>query len=262
MSVRPTAVAGAFYPGDAQTLASMIDGFLAQVEGELLSPKVVVSPHAGFIYSGLTAAYAYRQLQSREIERILLVGPSHHVYFEGFAFSGADRWTTPLGEVELDQGDMAAFLKEREEDPAFFLHDQPHEFEHSLEVQVPFLQRSLARFKLVPVCYGKSDYRKLAAVFDHFLADEKTVAVVSSDLSHFHPQAQANRVDAFCNRAVETLDLDAMDHCEACGAIGMKAAIAYAQRQGLKSKVLDYRTSGDTAGDKNRVVGYGSYAFY
>ena len=127
---------------------------------------------------------------------------------------------------------------------------------------MPFLQRTLEAFKLVPVCYGKSDYRQLVRVFEHFLADEKTVAVVSSDLSHFHPQAEANRVDAFCNRAVETLDLEAMERCEACGAIGMRAAIAYALAHGLRSKVLDYRTSGDTAGDKSRVVGYGSYAFY
>lgn len=257
--IRECAVAGMFYTDDARELSEMVDGFVAQAPRVEERPVIVVSPHAGLVYSGECAGYAYAQLQDRGFKRVVLAGPSHYVGFEGFAFSNADSWRTPLGDIPIARRDIETFLERF--DGRVFEHPAPHEREHSLEVQLPFLQRVLGEFELIPIVYGKADYKELERIYEYF-ADEETIIVVSSDLSHFYTEAQANKLDAHCNLGVENLDLHEMDLCEACGKTGIMAAIKYAKDHELRSRVLNYMTSAKNSGDYSRVVGYGSYIFY
>jgi len=257
--IRESAVSGYFYTDDADDLRSMVDGYIRGAVSIGEKPQIVVSPHAGLVYSGECAGYAYAQIRDHGFKRVLLVGPSHHVGFEGFAFSNADIWKTPLGDVTIDRESVIEFLKEFKGN--VFEHSVPHEKEHSLEVQLPFLQRALGEFRLIPIVYGKSDFNELKKIFDYF-KDEETVIVVSSDLSHFYEEARANSIDAHCTIGVENLDLKEMEICEACGKTGIMASILYAKEHQLKSKLLNYMTSGKSSGDYSRVVGYGSYIFY
>lgn len=257
--VRECAVAGYFYTDDAEELQRSVDGYIAKAVAIGSRPKIVVSPHAGHVYSGECAGYAYAQLKDQGFKRVLLVGPSHHVGFEGFAFTDADTWKSPLGEIPIDRTAIARFLEER--GGHSFVHPEPHKLEHSLEVQLPFLQRALGEFTLIPIVYGQADYRELKRIYDYF-ADEETIVVVSSDLSHFYTEAEANAIDSHCNIGVENLDPDELELCEACGKTGIMAAIVYAKDHELRSRVLNYMTSAKHSGDYNRVVGYGSYIFY
>lgn len=256
---RESAVSGYFYTDDADGLRSMVDGYIKGAVSIGAKPQVVVSPHAGLVYSGECAGYAYAQIGGYGFKRVLLVGPSHHVGFEGFAFSNADRWMTPLGSVTIDRHAISEFLGKFEGN--VFEHPAPHEKEHSLEVQLPFLQRALGEFRLIPIVYGQSDFHELKRIFEYF-KDEETVIVISSDLSHFYDEAKANATDVHCTLGVENLDQKEMDICEACGKTGIMAAIEYAKAHQLKSKLLNYMTSGKSSGDYSRVVGYGSYIFY
>ena len=256
MSQRPAAVAGYFYPENPVELSNLLDRLLEDAPEISVRPRIVIAPHAGYIYSGRTAAYAYKSLIGSGYRRVLLVGPSHHVSFMGFAFSDADGWKTPLGEVPLDQRSVEKFLKNNPEIPAF-LHPQPHEKEHSLEVQVPFLQKTLGEFTLIPLVYGRSEPGDLQKILD-----EETLIVISSDLSHFYDQTKANALDRQCNEAVEQMDPSRFGGCEACGKIGIHAALLYGKVHGLSATMLDYRTSGDVIGDFSSVVGYGSYLLY
>jgi len=256
---RESAVSGYFYTDDADELRAMVDGYIKGAVSIGSKPQIVVSPHAGFVYSGECAGYAYAQITDHGFKRVLLVGPSHHVGFEGFAFSNADIWKTPLGDVTTDRTAIEEFLKKS--DGNVFEHPAPHEKEHSLEVQLPFLQRALGEFTLIPVVYGKSDFKELKKIFEYF-KDEETIIVVSSDLSHFYDEAKANAIDAHCTIGVENLDLHEMQECEACGKTGIMAAIEYAKERQLKARLLNYMTSGKSSGDYSRVVGYGSYIFY
>jgi len=264
MSIRPPVVSGQFYSDDSQELASSVARYISGAKNYGIVPKIIVSPHAGFVYSGPTAGYAYRQLENLEDEEytVLLVGPSHRVFFEGFSFPQYDSFDTPLGNIAVNQAKIEEFLSTQHGHGEFFRHDKPHSDEHSLETQLPFLQQSLKKFTIIPIVYGKSDYNVLVNVFDYFLADPYTIAVVSTDLSHYHGYEEARMIDKNCNEAVLGLDAKAMQSGEACGMVGVQAAILYAAKNGLSSSVLDYKTSGDTAGDKARVVGYASYMFY
>ena len=261
MGIRIEAVRDLFYPGDAGELTQMVDGFLAAAPNLSIRPKILISPHAGYLYSGACAAMGYKQLIGSGLRRVVLIGPSHRVGFEGAAFSGADFWRTPLGEVPLDRLAIASFLDQASTD--FMIHPQPHENEHALEVQLPFLQRVLkGGFEIVPITYSHISPSKLTKLISYFAADVQTGVVISSDLSHFYPIEQAGLLDRACHRGVLALDTKALDPCEACGRIGIEAAIGYARQKGLKSQLLDYRTSADVTGDRSRVVGYASYGFY
>lgn len=259
MSVRPAAVAGLFYPDDPKVLGRMVDGFLNAAPSSAVVPKILIEPHAGYVYSGQCAAFGYAQLRGSGYGRVLLIGPSHRVGFEGAAFSNAQAWQTPLGRIAIDQNAIGHFLQKA---PAgFAVHPQPHAQEHSLEVQLPFLQRVLGAFTLIPVTYGLCAPKLLERLLDEFL-DDRTVAVFSSDLSHYYPQEEARTLDKDCHRGVLALDAAGLGRCEACGKTGIEAAIGYALRHQLTSKVLDYRTSGDVTGDDSQVVGYACYGFY
>jgi len=261
MSVRPAAVADLFYPGEVGPLTTFIADTLseasAQLSADMPIPKAVIAPHAGYIYSGLTAAFAYAALKHANINRIILLGPAHRVPFYGMALSGYDAFATPLGEVRLDAKAMQQALSFADVQ----VNDAAHAQEHSLEVQLPFLQVVLGDFSLLPICIGSVQPDAVARVVESLWGDEKTLFVVSSDLSHFHSYDEARALDF---QSVDTvLEMrEALNHEQACGATGINALLTVARRHGLTSQLLDYRNSGDTAGDKERVVGYASIAFF
>lgn len=262
-SIRPPAVAGMFYPGEAAILASEVADMLADAAvppaptfGQ--PPKALIAPHAGYVYSGPVAAHAYALLVSHAetIRRVVLLGPCHRVAVRGLAIPGASRFATPLGTIPLDMPAVAAAL----ELPQVIRHDAAHATEHSLEVQLPFLQQVLDDFSLVPFAVGYATPDEVAEVLDLLWGGPETLIVISSDLSHYHPYADAQRRDASTADDIAHLRL-LVDHEQACGATPINGLIEVARRRGLRPTLLDLRNSGDTAGDKSRVVGYASFAF-
>ena len=259
--IRPTAVAGTFYTGDSRTLASEVAAMLEEAEqhAEKLAtlPKAVIVPHAGYIYSGPVAARAYALLeQGREIyRRVVLLGPVHRVPVRGLALPSTRGFATPLGIVPLDLDAMAKISGL----PQVVEYDAAHALEHSLEVQLPFLQAVLDDFKLVPLAVGDATPQEGAEVLERLWDGPETLIVISSDLSHFLPDAVARKVDGATVDAILALDPH-LSHEQACGATPVNGLLLCARRRGLKVRQLDLRNSGDTAGDRTRVVGYGAFA--
>lgn len=263
LAVRKPAVANLFYTADRTELERSILYFLSQAELFPYKPQAVVSPHAGYVYSGKTAGVSYKQLLNLDKDRhytFLLVGPSHYVYMDGVSFGYYDSWLTPLGEVKVNREKIESFLRDNPGFPAT-LNTLPHQKEHSLEVQVPFLQVVMKDFDIIPVVYGDVDPVFIKRIIEYF-KDDSTVVVISSDLSHYYPDEYARLIDRNCHLAVENLDEGLLNRCEACGKTGIAGMIKYAKENGLRAKLLDYTTSADTSGDYSRVVGYGSYIFY
>lgn len=253
-SVRRPAVAGLFYPGSAAELARTVDELLAGVDvsGDAPVPKAVIVPHAGYVYSGSTAAQAYaRILPARErITRVILFGPTHRVAVRGLALPRADTFRTPLGDVPIGKVDLSGL-------PQVVVSDEVHAEEHALEVQVPFLQRILGDFELIPFAVGQATADEVAAVIDRCWGGPETLLVFSSDLSHYHPYDEARRLDA--ETVARMLAYDGpLDPMRACGAKPVNGLLVSAARRGLHSELLGLCNSGDTAGDKGRVVGYAS----
>ena len=261
-SVRAPAVAGTFYPGEsrelAQTLAQML-GTAAHDAPERAVPKALIAPHAGYIYSGPVAASVYALLAParRSITRVVLLGPTHRVAVRGLALPASQAFATPLGTVEIDRAAVDTLRGM----PQVTVSEQAHALEHSLEVHVPFLQTVLDRFTLVPLAVGNASTREVAEVLDALWGGPETLIVVSSDLSHYLSYGDAQAVDRATAKAILGFATD-LSHEQACGATPVTGLSRIAKRRGLKSELIDLRTSGDTAGDKNRVVGYGSFAFY
>lgn len=258
--IREPAVAGLFYPADPQELTRMIDGFLAGFPLQSAAPpKAIIVPHAGYIYSGPVAAAAYRRLEPlrARISRVVLLGPSHRVGFIGLAVSSADMFHTPLGDIPLDRTtcEHLATL------PQVQRLDQAHAMEHSLEVQLPFLQRVLDTFTLVPLVVGDASTDAVAEVLDAAWGGDETLIVISSDLSHYHSYTEARQLDRDTCRAIETLRPESIDYDGACGRNPVKGLLQVARRKGLVAHTLDLRNSGDTAGSKESVVGYGAWSF-
>jgi len=263
-TIRRPAVAGAFYPGNRQVLADDIQALLQAAVRALgkdirqMPPKAIVVPHAGYIYSGQTAAMAYARLAAgrKTIKRVVLLGPVHRVPVRGLALPGVDAFATPLGEIELDHAAIAllAGMKQVVVSPA------AHAQEHSLEVQLPFLQSVLDDFKLVPLAVGDATPAEVAQVLDVLWGGPETLIVVSSDLSHFLSYAMARAVD---QQTVQTiLDMNAsLTHHQACGGTPVNGLIFAASKHHLHPHLLDLCNSGDTAGEKSRVVGYASFIF-
>lgn len=257
-SVRPPAVAGMFYPGDAGDLAGEVGALLATAETPHVSPKALIVPHAGYVYSGPIAASAYAALESRRktIRRVVLFGPTHRVPVAGLGVPSADAFLTPLGSVPIDREalDRALAL------PQVRTSDASHAMEHSLEVQLPFLQAVLDDFSLAPFAVGAASPEEVAEVMELLWGGPETLIVVSSDLSHYHPYAEARQIDR--GTAEDILALRPLaDFDQACGATPVNGLIEVSRRKGLHAKLLDLRNSGDTAGDRSRVVGYGAFAF-
>jgi len=263
-SIRPAAVAGAFYPRDGERLRAEVGALIDRCAGESCAetaapPKILIVPHAGYQYSGEVAACAYRLLAPHRgrVRRVVLIGPSHRVAFRGVALPSVGAFWTPLGAVALQ--DTAAL--ETAGHPALHVADEPHAWEHALEVQLPFLQATLEAFELVPLVVGDASPRDVAEVLDSLWGGEETVVVVSSDLSHYHEHALASQIDSATVKSVLALEAR-LDHEQACGATAINAALLCARRRGLRPQLLDLRNSGDTAGPRDRVVGYCSIAFF
>ena len=259
--VRPPAVAGSFYPVDRAELEEMVRGFLSQVQASAGPvPKAVIAPHAGYVYSGPVAASAYARLAAARgsVSRVVLLGPSHRVALRGLAVPDAAAFATPLGRIELDAPAIARVTALRE---VRVLH-AAHEFEHSLEVHLPFLQVVLGSFCLVPLVAGDASAGDVARVLDAVWGGDETLIVVSSDLSHYHDYATARRLDAATTRAIEQLEPEAIDFDDACGRVPIRGLLEAVRARGLSPETLDVRSSGDTAGPRESVVGYGAWAFH
>lgn len=261
--VRPTAVAGTFYPADADELRrelrrSFDDAVVPDGDDAPAVPAALVVPHAGYVYSGPVAASAYARLAPgrTRIRRVVLLGPAHRVYLRGLGLSGAAAWESPLGTVPLDT-DGAALLAQL---PFVDVDDDAHGPEHSLEVQVPFLQTVLDDFSLVPLVVGDATTDEVAAVIDAGWSGPETLVVVSTDLSHYHRYAEAVRHDARTAAAIASLRDDDIGPDDACGARPLRGLLRSAARRHLSIEQIDLRNSGDTAGDRHRVVGYGAFA--
>jgi len=259
-SVRAPAVAGAFYPGTFDALQSQLLTLLASAgTAGARRPKALIAPHAGYIYSGPVAASAYVHLAPycNDYSRVVLLGPAHRVRLRGLALPASTSFATPLGEISLDR-DAASALRAL---PQVCVSDEAHALEHSLEVHLPFLQQTLANFTLVPLAVGDASVQDVAQVLDLLWGGDETLIVVSSDLSHYLPYPAAKHVDGQTTRMI--LDLaPRLNHEQACGATPVNGLLHAAARRGLRPQLLDLRNSGDTAGDKQRVVGYASFAFY
>ena len=258
--VRPPAVAGRFYPGDPVELRKLITDLLAQVPPATgPAPKALIAPHAGYLYSGPIAASAYAQLipARDQIKRIVLFGPSHYVALNGLATTSAEAFATPLGIVPVDVEAVRAVRSL----PQVSQLDEAHASEHSLEVQLPFLQCVLDDFTLVPLAVGDATPEGISQVLDALWDGPETRFLVSSDLSHYYDFQTAQRLDRATARAIETLKPGGIIEDSACGRIPIRGLLQAARRHGLRARTVDLRNSGDTAGPRDKVVGYGAFVF-
>lgn len=261
-TVRPPVVAGTFYPRDPTALRSMLDQLLATAEPQrpqVPAAKAIVAPHAGYLYSGPIAAHAYRAVESRrhDIERVVLLGPAHRVPLDGMAVPSVAAFSTPLGEVTIDDAarrHVAAL-------PNVVVDDEPHADEHSLEVHLPFLQHVLeGSWSLVPIVVGRAAPLDVADVLAALWGGSETLVVVSTDLSHYHDHAMAAELDRRTAAAIVARDVDGISTSDACGAHPVRGLLELSRRAGLDVELLDLRSSGDTAGDRAKVVGYGAFS--
>ena len=260
--VRPAAVAGMFYPGNAPQLAMEVGELLDGVENfepKLGFPKALIVPHAGYVYSGPVAARAYDELSAARgiVKRVVLIGPSHFVGGRGLALPECEAFETPLGRVRLDAEGIAAIADLKQVVRSAAAHAQ----EHSLEVQLPFLQKVLGDFSLVPIAAGSALTEEVVEVMERLWGGPETLFVISTDMSHYHSYEDAKRIDAASLERIEDLAAD-LNYEEACGATGLNGLLAVARGKGLSIKRLAACNSGDTAGSKERVVGYSSFALY
>ncbi len=259
--IRPPAVAGMFYPAEPGQLAHQVQQLLEHARASRpsgLVPKALIVPHAGYIYSGAIAATAYASLQmiAARIRRVVLLGPTHRIAVHGLALPGADAFDTPLGRVMLDADGARAIAGL----PQVSVSAQAHALEHSLEVQLPFLQSVLTDFTLLPLAVGIAGAEEVAEVLEAVWGGDETLIVISSDLSHYLPYATAQRVDQATARSILNLR-QPIAHEYACGGTPISGLIIAAQKHHLSPHLLDLRNSGDTAGSHDRVVGYASFAF-
>ncbi len=258
--VRPAAVAGQFYPADVGQLQSMLTDMLGSKKPYTGKPvKALVVPHAGFIYSGPVAASAYQAIakQATQIRRVVLLGPSHRVGFHGIALPTASAFQTPLGMVRIDQSALAQIRSY----PQVQDLDQAHQQEHSLEVQLPFLQTLLNDFLLVPLVVGECPASQVAEVIEALWGGDETLFVISTDLSHYHSYETAVKQDSQTTQSILDLQPERIGYEDACGRNPLNGFLLAAKDHALKSHLIDLRNSGDTAGPPDRVVGYGAFAF-
>lgn len=258
-TVRPAAVAGSFYPLSSEALRSAVSCYLDNAASSQIVPKALIVPHAGYIYSGPIAgtAYAAARTLAGTVSRVVLLGPSHYVAIRGLALPQCRRFRMPMGEISLDLEAcrLASVMRQ------VIVDDAPHEREHSLEVQLPFIDLSLGEVALVPFSVGDCPAEVVADVIEGLWGGDETLIVVSSDLSHYLGYEEAMTRDAATARAIERLDAASIDRSDACGAACIRGLLLAAARRGLRAVTLDLRNSGDTAGPRDAVVGYGAFAF-
>jgi MEMO1 family protein len=259
-NIRQPAVAGQFYPQDAKELTNLLkDLFASSRFCQVSGVKAIIVPHAGYIYSGEVAASAYQTLipQIPKIKRVILLGPAHRVGFHGIATTSASHFSTPLGDIVIDRSAITSI----ESLPQVQQLDQAHTLEHSLEVQLPFLQNLLDEFTLVPLVVGDCNSQQVSEVLELLWGGEETLIVISSDLSHYHSYDDAMRQDQKTSESIVNMQPEKIDFDDACGRIPIKGLLISATQHHLKPQQVDLRNSGDTAGGKDRVVGYGAYIF-
>ena len=258
-ATRRTAVAGRFYPGEATALAAEVAAYLAEAKpSRAVAPKAIIAPHAGYMYSGAIAGSIYARLAplAGRVARVVLAGPAHRIYVRGAAVPSVGAFDSPLGPVQLD----APAIEILRRLPFVEVSDAAHALEHSLEVHLPFLQAVLGTFRLVPIVVGDASRDETALLFDLLWGGEETLIVVSSDLSHYLPYEAARARDRATAEAIVGLQ-SRLDPEEACGAAPINGLLEAARARGLGAELVDLRSSGDTAGDRERVVGYGAFAF-
>lgn len=265
MSKKDLAVCGTFYPKSCDEIKKYFHHFNTILTNSnfdpssiTFTPRAIIAPHAGYIYSGFTANVAYSLAKNLIPKRVIIIGPSHKVYLEGASVSDFAIYPTPCGELAMDQEYIQKLLAKFD-----FLHFIPDAHrEHSTETQAPFVQHYFSKSKVIEVVYGKIDFLELEKLVTTILEDNDNFLVISTDLSHFYTLSDAKKLDNICLEAIAKLDLDIWNQgCEACGRTGVKALLSYAKKTNMPHKLLDYRTSADVTKDENRVVGYVSAIF-
>jgi AmmeMemoRadiSam system protein B len=257
--IRPAAMAGSFYPGESSALAAEVAAYLAGAPGAGRAvPKAIIAPHAGYMYSGAIAGSIYARLAplAGKVSRVVLAGPAHRVYVTGAAVPSVEAFASPLGAVPLDADAIAALRAL----PFVEVNDAAHAREHSLEVHLPFLQAVLGDFRLVPIVVGDAAPDEMSQLFETVWGGRETLIVVSSDMSHYLPYDLARGRDRDTARAIVGLEATLVPE-EACGAAPINGLLRAARRHDMEAELVDLRNSGDTAGDRSRVVGYGAFAF-
>lgn len=265
MKMRTMSVAGSFYPAQSDEIKTIIDRFNAILQShpetvagfDALRGRALIVPHAGWIYSGFTANIAFRILAQNRPDTIVVIGPSHRVGFEGVSIAKADLYQTPLGELRINTA-LVNDLQEHFGLPYF--PDAHHE--HSTEVQMPFIKHYMSEVKVIELVYAYANPSQIIPIIDYLLDLKDTAVVISTDLSHYYSLEQAKQLDSICLEAIRSENTAVLHQgCEACGVIGVEAMLSVAQKRGLESILLDYRTSADASGDSSRVVGYASALF-
>lgn len=257
MSMRRAVVSGSFYPDDEKEIKRYIEHFnnSFNVDNIDITPRAIISPHAGYVYSGFTANLAFNLSSKQEFKRVIVIGPSHKVYLEGASIALYDEYETPLGNIKIDK-EFSLELKEKYD---FLDFDEELHYEHSTETQAPFIKNYFNGLEIVEIVYGKLDFKLLSNLIDELLQDKNNFIVISTDLSHFYTQEEAKKLDNICLNAIANRDLELFDKgCEACGLTGVKAMINSTLKNNLITKVLHYCTSFDRTKDDSRVVGYAS----
>lgn len=263
-AIRPPAVAGRFYPADPDHLDDEVRRYLnaAHAPEDCLDPplvKAVIAPHAGYPYSGPIAASAFVHMACSDVpvRRFILLGPAHFAPVDGLALSGAAAFDTPLGRVSVDAAarDALASL------PAVAIDDDAHQPEHCLEVELPFLQTLFLDFTIVPLLVGEATAEQVAGVLEALWNGPETRIVISSDLSHYHDYATARRLDEATAAAIVALRPEALRENSACGRAAITGLLLAARRRAMHAELVDLRSSGDTGGPPDRVVGYGAFIF-
>lgn len=258
-SVRPPAVAGRFYPAEPGRLRATIRALLGEAAPPVGgTPRALIVPHAGYRYSGPIAATGYARLAPMRgaIRRVVLLGTAHSPV-RGLAASSADAFATPLGRLAIDRDALATIL----DLPQVSVDDRAHARDHALEVQLPFVQEVIGPVEIVPLLVGRATPEEVAEVLGRLWDGDRTLVVVSSDLSHYHPYDEAGALDRATAEAIEGLRFDGLDAARACGHAAIAGLLLAARRRGLMARLLDLRNSGDTGGPRERVVGYGAFAF-
>jgi len=253
MSVRVMSVAGTFYPNSCSEIERYISKFNSikiDTPKPKFEPKAIISPHAGYIYSGFTANQVYKIATKKKFKRVVVIGPSHHFYLKGASVALYNKYTTPCGDLTIDLEYSKKIIEEYKQ---LLVHIDNMHHEHSTETQMPFIKHYMPNIKVVEIVYGDIDYKELVPIIQKILNEPSTPLVISTDLSHFHNLKEANYIDNICLQGIAKLDISLLNKgCEACGLIGIKALVSVAK----ESQIIDYRTSYDASGDSQRVVGY------
>ena len=260
--IRQPAVAGTFYPAEVARLRAIVAQMLDEAESAMLPnpPKALIAPHAGYIYSGPIAGSAFKPLEGKMagVQRVVIIGPAHTVALQGLATVSVAKFATPLGQVPVDKAGVAAIRAL----PQVQVNDAAHNREHALEVMLPFLQILAADFAIVPLVAGLTTGEDVAAVLGKLWGGQETLIIISSDLSHYYDYETARKLDRQTAEAIEQLQPDKLGWEGACGRLPIQGVLLRAREEGLQAITVDLRNSGDTAGAKNRVVGYGAFLFY